>query len=178
MVASCPSLHCSCRKSLPYAQKWLCARFGLQDIDCALTCDMWRPQTSEQLSRLRFSQQCVGSGAASLSATHVPKMWCTAERRFVRHACLRNPCLLRNLYKSPRPTRSLRSLRAAAHSLHYACILLAKDPIPLSKILDLCLNVEKRRFGHGVVVSKVCYGILEGVVLHLPCYCNKSRLSF
>ena len=38
--------------------------------------------------------------------------------------------------KHPLPTRSLRSLRAAARStssalcLHYACIMLAKDPIP------------------------------------------------
>ena len=35
--------------------------------------------------------QWVGSGAASLSAAHVRNMWCTAERRFVRHVCLRNP---------------------------------------------------------------------------------------
>ena len=47
MVASFPSLRCSCRKSLSYAQKWLCPRFGLQDIDCALSCDMWLLQTNE-----------------------------------------------------------------------------------------------------------------------------------
>ena len=34
--------------------QWLCPRFGLQDIDCALICDMWRLQTHEQLSRLSF----------------------------------------------------------------------------------------------------------------------------
>ena len=41
-------------KNLSYAQKWLCPRFGLQDIDCALSCAIWLVQTSEQLSRLRF----------------------------------------------------------------------------------------------------------------------------
>ena len=32
--------------------QWLCPRFGLQDIDCALSCDMWLLQTNERLSRL------------------------------------------------------------------------------------------------------------------------------
>ena len=44
-------------------------------------------------------------------------------------------------------------------ALHYACILLAKDPIPLiplSKIPDLCLMQRSKGFGHGVVVSKIC----------------------
>ena len=38
--------------------------------------------------------------------------------------------------------------------------MLAKDPIPLSKIPGLS-HVEEHGFGHGVVVSKVCYGILN-----------------
>ena len=78
--------------------------------------------------------------------------------------------------KSPLSTRSLRFLRSAALSalcLHYAC----KRSHPFVQDSGLVSHVEKHRFGHGVVVSKVCYGILEGVVLHLPCYCNKSRLS-
>ena len=45
----------SCRlQDLLRTIQWLCPRFGLQDIDCALTCDMWLLQTSEQLSRLSF----------------------------------------------------------------------------------------------------------------------------
>ena len=32
--------------------QWLCPRFGLQGIDCALSCDMWLLQTNEPLSRL------------------------------------------------------------------------------------------------------------------------------
>ena len=34
--------------------QWLCPRFGLQGIDCALSCDMWLLQTNEPLSRLSF----------------------------------------------------------------------------------------------------------------------------
>ena len=55
----------------------------------------------------------------------------------------------------------------------------------LQKIPSFCRrfrilrHVEKHGFGHGVVVSKVFYRILErAVVCHLPCYCNESRLSF
>ena len=54
----------------------------------------------------------------------------TAERRFMGHVCLRNPCLLQSFCEikasTPYCTRSLRSLRAAARStsslwLHHAC---------------------------------------------------------
>ena len=98
MVASCPSLRCNCRKSLSYAEKhrvwsWSC---GLQDLlqcsDCAfrvVLCDCL--QTNEQLSRLSFQQQWVGSGVAGLSAADVRKMCRTAEKRFVPHVRLRNP---------------------------------------------------------------------------------------
>ena len=45
----------SCRlQDLLRTIQWLCPRFGLMDIDCALTCDMWLLQTGEQLSRLSF----------------------------------------------------------------------------------------------------------------------------
>ena len=40
----------------------------------------------------------------------------TAEKRFVRHVCFRNPCLLNVKSKPPLPSRSLRSLRAAVRS--------------------------------------------------------------
>ena len=49
--------------------------------------------------------------------------------------------------------------------------MLAKDAIPLSKIPDLCLmqrSIGLVTDGHGVVVSKVCYRILECVFSHLP----------
>ena len=45
----------SCRlQDLLRTIQWLCPRFGLQDVDCALCCDMWLMQTNEPLSRLRF----------------------------------------------------------------------------------------------------------------------------
>ena len=45
----------SCRpQDLLRTIQWLCPRFGLQDIDCALSCDMWLMQTNEPLSRLSF----------------------------------------------------------------------------------------------------------------------------
>ena len=45
----------SCRlQDLLRTIQWLCPRFGLTDIDCALTCDMWLLQTGEQLLRLSF----------------------------------------------------------------------------------------------------------------------------
>ena len=63
--------------------------------------------------------------------------------------------------KPPLPTRSLMFLRAAAGStssaLHYACIM----PIPslqLQKTVEkTCLMQRSRGFGHGFVVSKICY---------------------
>ena len=68
----------------------------------------------------------------------------------------------------------------AAHStgsalcLHYAY----KRSHPFVEDSGFVSHVERHRFGHGVVVSKVCYGILECVFSHLPCYCNVSRLIF
>ena len=77
MVASCPSLRCSCRKRTRLAEKqrvWS-GSCGHQDLlqcsVCALSCGMRLLQTNEHLSRLSFQQQWVGSGAASLSAADV-----------------------------------------------------------------------------------------------------------
>ena len=114
----------------------------LQCSDCALSCATWLLQTNEQLSRSTFQQQWVGSVAASLSAAQICKIWCTAERRFARHVGFRNP-FPPFLWEMP----SIHSLSEAWGSrdwqhtlpaLDYVCIKLAKDPIPLSKIPDLC----------------------------------------
>ena len=78
------------------------------------------------------------------------------------------------------PTRSLGSLRAAVRStssalcLYYAC----KRSHPFVEDSGFVSHVEKHRFGHGVVVSKVCYATFQCGFSHLPCYCNESRLSF
>ena len=75
--------------------------------------------------------------------------------RFVRHLCLRNPCLLSNL--------SLHSVpeawgpwepQHAPPALQYGCIM----PIPSLQLKKKdSLMQRSRRFGHGVVVSKICY---------------------
>ena len=82
----------------------------------------------------------------------------------------------------PLPARSFRFLRATAHSsssalcLHYAC----KRSHPFVEDSGFVSYAEKHKFGHGLVVSKVCYGILECVffpICHVD-YRNVSGLSF
>ena len=97
----------------------------------------------------------------------------TAERRFFRHACLRIPCLLWNI--SPLPTRSLRSLRAAAHStssalwLHHAHAFVA--------VAEQTSRIQRSRgFGHGVVVSRTCSGVFRSPIV--PCDHCKTLNGF
>ena len=128
-------------------------------------CDCCKPKNAYR--DWVFSKSWLEVGAASLSAAHVGKMWLTAERSFALHVCLRH---------FPSGIPSIHYIPEAPPALHY--FMLAKDPIPLSKIPGLS-HVEEHGFGHGVVVSKVLYRILERVVVcHLPCYCNESRLCF
>ena len=93
--------------------------------DCALSCDMWLLQTNEQLSR----------GAISLSAACL--LNATQGRKEIYATCLRNPCFCWNL--------SLHSLPEAwgpwdrphtSTALHCACIMLAKDAIPLLQLQE------------------------------------------
>ena len=67
----------------------------------------------------------------------------TAERRFARHVCLRHPFRpfhfgIPSIHSLPE-ARGCWERQYAPPALDYACINLAKDPIPLSKIPDLCL---------------------------------------
>ena len=81
------------------------------------------------------------------------------------------PAILFGNFRHPLPARSFMFLRAAAHStssalcLHYAC----ERSHPLVEDSGFVSHAEKHRFGHGVVVSKVCYRILECVFSHSPC---------
>ena len=92
----------------------------------------------------------------------------TVEKRFVRHVCLRNP-FLALLSGIP----SIRSLPEASgswepqYALNCGCIM----PMP-SLQQKTCLTQRSRGFGHGVVVSKICYNavIVLSVVL---CDCCK-----
>ena len=79
-------------------QRVLSRSCGLQDLlqycDCALSCAMRLCECCKPMNNCRgwaFSKQWVGSGAASLSAADIRKMWGTAEKRFVGHVSLRNP---------------------------------------------------------------------------------------
>ena len=67
-------------------------------------------------------------------------------------------------------------LGAAAHSTSSAlCLLYAcKRSHPFVEDSGFVSYAEKHGFGHGVVVSKVCYQILECVFFfHLPCRLSK-----
>ena len=100
-----------------------------QCSDCALSCAIWLLQTNEQLSRLSFYQQWVGSGAASLLAADVREMWHPAQKRFARQVCLRNPfppfplgiSIIHSL-----PEAGSWERQYAPPALHYGCIM----PIP------------------------------------------------
>ena len=70
-------------------------------------------------------------------------MWHTGERRFVRHVCFRNPLLpfllgigIPSIHYLPEA--GFREQHHTLPSVHYACTMLAKDSISLSKIPDLC----------------------------------------
>ena len=122
---------------------------------------------SEQLWRLRISQQCVGSGAASLSAIHIPKMWLAPEKRFMRHICLRNPFLpvllgIASIQSLPEASGSRAAVRSTA--LHYSWIM-PSPSLQLQK--KTCLTQRSRGFGHESVVSKICCNavIVPSVVL-------------
>ena len=83
----CPSLRCSCRK---------------RPVSCreaeGLVTELWPPRIVTiycilivllyDCCKLSFQPPWVGSVAASLSAADVPKMWGTAEKRFMRHVNL------------------------------------------------------------------------------------------
>ena len=73
-------------------------------------------------------------------------MWRTAEKRFMRHVCLRNQCFRGNL---------------SFHSLPEAWGPWERQHTQLCIMVALCPSLRcSRGFGHGVVVSKNCYNIL------------------
>ena len=100
-------------------------------------------------------------------------------RREICSTCLFKesiPAIIFGNSKHPLPARSFRFLRAAAHSTSSAlCLLYAcKRSHPFVEDSGFVSYAEKHRFGHGVVVSKVCYGILECVFFsHSPCRLSK-----
>ena len=75
--------------------------------------------------------------------------------------------------KSPLPTRNLRCLRAAAHSTSSALWLRHAHP-SVAAAEKTCLMQRSRGFGHGVVVSRICWGIFRSPMV--PCdHCDHYK---
>ena len=103
-------------------------------------------------------------------------MWRTAGRRFVWHACLRKtfwPFLfgIPSIHFLPAASGT-RERQYAPPALHYGCIM----PIPSFQLKkNTSLMQRSRGFGHGVVVSKICYVQYSDCVEDLDCRILISR---
>ena len=97
MVASCPSLRCSCRKDPVWCREakglvtelWF-PRFVTMQWFCSQSCyltaaNQWTIVEIELLATVGWKWGCQPSAADVL------KMWHTGKRRFARQVCLRNP---------------------------------------------------------------------------------------
>ena len=88
--------------------------------------------------------------------------------RLIWHVCLRNPFPpflfgFRSLQSLPEAWGSWERQHAAS-ALHYACIM----PIPSLQLkIKTSLMQRSKGFGHGVVVSKICYVIYSDCVQDL-----------
>ena len=104
-----------------------------------------------------------------------------AEKRFVRHVCLRNPCLLilfwnLSLHSLPGAWVPESGSTFASSAFCCGCIM----PIPSlqlqKKIEKTCLMQRSRGFGHGVMASKICYNAVI-VLSTVICDCCKPMNS-
>ena len=92
-------------------------------------------------------------------------MWCTAERRLVRHdsTCLFQesiPAILWGNAKHPLPTRSLRSPRGTICSTNSALCLHHAHPFVAASEKSTCLMQRSKAFGQVIVVSKMFWNIV------------------
>ena len=143
---------------------WFCQRFGLQDIDCALRCDMWLVQTNEQLLEIEFLATVSWKWGCQPFTCPRLKISLNAEKRFARHVCLRNP-FPPFLFGF----RCIQSLPEAWGSwerqhpppvLHYACIM----PIPSLQLQKRDQShAEKQRVWSRSCVSQNCYNNVSSV---------------
>ena len=139
MVASCPSLRCSCRKRLCYAEKqrvWICYNtvivLSVVPCDCCKptsTCWDWAFSNSELDVCLPAFQLLLEAGAASLSAAHVCKMWHTAKRdlrdMFVSEIHSRQSFLE---FQASTPYSYQKLELPQSGNLHQPCIMVASCP--------------------------------------------------
>ena len=146
-VASAEKRPVSCREAKRLITELWSPRFVTPPWLCSQLC-------SETAANQRT---LVETGAASLSAADVRKMWRTAERRFARHVCVRHPPAV-PFWNSKYllPTRSWRSLRRTVRSTNSALRLHHTHPF-VAASEKTSLMQRSKGFGHGVVVSKICY---------------------
>ena len=88
-------------------------------------------------------------------------MWCTAERRFVVHVCLRNPfppffLEIKSIHSLLVPEAWASWERNAPPALQYGRIM----PMPSLQLQKKASLMQRSRgFGHGVVACKICFDI-------------------
>ena len=106
-------------------------------------------------------------------------MWCTAERREICLTCLSKksiPAIPFWISKPPIPPRSLRLLRAAARCISSALCLHHAHPFIAAEDKKTSLMQRSKGFGHGVVVSKICYVIYSVSKIWITGYWLCSQL--
>ena len=150
MVAFCPSLHCSCRKNLSYAEKqrvwsWSCGLHDLLQMQwlCSHLCYVTAANQSTTVEIELLAAVGWKWGCQPCSWPMLAKWRRTAERRFVGHVCLRNPFLpfllgIPSIHCLAEATSWQR--QHAPLALHYGCImpisslqLQEKDPFHAEK---------------------------------------------
>ena len=109
--------------------QWLCPRFGLQGIDCALSCDTWLLQTNEHLSVVTELLATAGwkwgcqpfSCRCSQNVTHCRKQSCST-------------CLFKKsipaipFWKCQASTPYQKQVPESDSTLHQFCIMVASCP--------------------------------------------------
>ena len=115
--------------------------------------------------------------AASLSAAHRShNKWRTAEKRFVRHVCLRNPFppFLFRISKHPlAATEAWGPWEPQYASTTSAFLATSCQSLRCSCRKKTRLMQRGRGIGHGVVVSKICYNAVI-VLSAVLCDCRKT----
>ena len=111
--------------------------------------------------------------------------WLTAEKRFVLHVCLRNPCLLilfwnLSLHSLPEAwvpwERQYVPQLCITLWLHHAHPFVAAAE-KQKKVVKACLMQRSRGFGHWVMASKICCNAVI-VLSVVPCCCCKPMNSW
>ena len=99
----------------------------------------------------------------------------TAEKRFVRHACLRNPfppfvCGIRSIHSHHSlPEADSWEWQYVPPALHFGSIM----PIPSLQLQKkTCFTQRSRGFGRGVVVFKICYNTVTVLSVVLSDCCK------